>query len=209
MRLVLFRFVLLLAAAPLLFASSASAQITVNHGFKVGVNVTTIRVDEEAQSSIAPYYTTGFVAGAFATFDLLGPVKLRPEALVSRKGLLIGQEGRNGPAILSATYFEVPVLAKLALPTAVSPYLSAGPAFALRITESAQPNEGFRSGNLFRFSDLGLVLATGLDVRTGGRSLSLDVRLTNGVNNVLEGSRLGVDDYSKNRAITITASFGM
>ena len=188
-------------------ASNASAQIVLDYGIMAGATVTTIDVDEEA-ARFTPDYRTGFVLGGFAVFDLLGPVKLRPEVHLSQKGTRVERAGQNNSAALSATYLEIPVLAKLSLPTVFTPHISAGPAFAFRFLESAQ-GEGFRTGNLFRLTDLGVSLGAGLDLRTSARSFSLDVRYTFGFNNVLEGSGLGVDDHSKNRAFSITASVGL
>ena len=187
--------------------SNASAQIVLDYGIMAGATVTTIEVDGQ-EARFTPDYRTGFVLGGFAVFDLLGPIKLRPEAHLSQKGTRVERAGQDDAAVLSATYLEVPVLAKLSLPTIFSPHISAGPAFAFRFLESAR-GEGFRDGNLFRLTDLGVSLGAGFDLRTSARSFSLNVRYTPGLNDVLEGSGLGVDDYSKNRALSITVGVGL
>ncbi|MGI9174600.1 MAG: porin family protein [Rhodothermales bacterium] len=186
---------------------NASAQIVLDRGIMVGATLTTVEVDEET-ARFTPDYRTGFVVGGFAVFDLLGPVKLRPEIHISQKGTRVERDGQDGSAVLSATYLEIPVLAKLSLPTVFTPHVSAGPAFAFRFLESAQ-GEGFQSGNLFRLTDLGVSFGAGLDFRTQARSFSIEVRYTSGLNNVLEGSGLGVNDFSKNRAFSITTSIGL
>ena len=200
---------ILAALFPTLFflVGTASAQIVLDRGIMVGATLTTIEVDEET-ARFTPDYRTGFVLGGFAVFDLLGPVKLRPEVHLSQKGTRIEQAGQDASAALSAIYLEIPVLAKLSLPTVFTPHVSAGPAFAFRFVENAQ-GEGFKTGNLFRFTDLGVSFGAGLDLRTPARSFSLDVRYTSGLNNVLEGSGLGVDDFSKSRAFSITTSVGL
>lgn len=204
MRFVLLALFLLLPPLP----RDVVAQITIDRGFKVGVNTTTIRVDEDA-ARIAPGYKTGFVAGVFAEFEFLGPITLHPEVLLSQKGTQADLIGQNDFVRLSTTYLEIPTLLRLSLPTAFTPYVQAGPAFAIKVAESAQPRDNLRAGNLFRRTDLGLALGAGLDVRSGGRSLSLEVRLTTGLNNVMEGSRLGLDDQSKSRTVSFTAGIGL
>ena len=197
---------LLLVLLP--FARDVAAQITLDRGFKVGVNATTIRVDED-EARIAPHSRTGFVAGVFAEFEFLGPITLHPEALLSQRGTQAELMGQDDFARLSAIYFEVPALVRLGLPTALTPYVEAGPAFAIKVAERARPRDNLRAGTLFRRSDLGLAVGAGLDVRSGGRSLSLGVRLTSGLNNVMEGSRLGLDDQSKSRVLSFTAGIGL
>ena len=141
---------LLLVLLP--FARDVAAQITVDRGFKVGVNATTIRVDED-EARIAPHSRTGFVAGVFAEFEFLGPITLHPEALLSQRGTQAELMGQDDFARLSAIYFEVPALVRLGLPTALTPYVEAGPAFAIKVTERARPRDNLRAGTLFRRSD--------------------------------------------------------
>ena len=186
----------------------AAAQLTLDRGFKLGLNATTVRVDAD-EARVATAYRTGFVAGVYAEFELLGPLTLHPEVLLSQKGATVELLGPGGFARLSAIYIEVPALFRLSLPTPLTPYVVAGPAFAVKATENAEPRDGFRASNLFRRSDLGLAVGAGLDVRTGGRSLSLGVRLTTGLNNVMDGSRLGLDDMSKSHAVSFMAGIGL
>ncbi len=119
---------LLVLAAVVLVAGSASAQLLPSFGVKGGLNFASVDVDDLDVST-----RTGFAAGLFTQLTAPG-LSLQGEVLYTVKGFSEG-------TLLGATeidyrehFIEIPVLAKFSLPLpAISPSVYAGPAVSFPV----------------------------------------------------------------------------
>lgn len=183
--LLLSSFLLLLAARP------AAAQLDVKPGVRAGANVSTIRVDGDADLD----RVTGFHAGAQLLVDPAGPLAFQPEVLYTQKGF--GETVQTFDATVDATtevsYLQVNALGKLQIPVAgpVTPTIFAGPAFAYKLNESFEvdtpsPDIVIEDTEGYKDTDVSAVVGVGVDISAGVSTLMLDVRYDYGLMDVAE-----------------------
>jgi hypothetical protein len=146
---------------------------------------------EESKSRI------GFSVGGFITFNIAKVFAIQFEILYTMKGIKYEGEiiGTTIKAWWELDYLEVPVLAKIIIPTkgGVKPYLFAGPAVALKLSGKMKTEYGGEPGEGdvedMKGTDFGLVIGGGLDFGLGssGRgSLSVDIRYNLGLFSISE-----------------------
>ena len=144
-------------------------------------------------------WKAGVVGGVSFRFPLADNLFLQPEALLSMKGFKEPGDSNS----ITIYYLEMPVLATLRIPTegSVTPFVSAGPALALKLKASVNGNnrqediDGFVKG-----SDFGIVFGVGIDV---GR-FSVEGRYTHGLANTSNDPD-DSDFSAKNRTFAILA----
>ncbi len=146
---------------------------------------------EESKSRI------GFSAGGFITFNIAEVFAIQSEILYTMKGIKYEGEiiGTTIKVWWELDYLEVPVLAKIIIPTkgSVKPSLFAGPAVALKLSGKMKTEYGGEPGEGdiedIKRTDFGLVIGGGLDFGLGssGRgSLSVDIRYSLGLSSISE-----------------------
>lgn len=176
-------------------AASASAQSLGSFsgfGLKGGVTSANLRFDEDDEEG--PDRRTSFSVGAFGTVPLSPLVALQPEVLYIRKGAgssFSDDEIGEFEATTKLDYIEVPVLAKVTLPTAGSlvPSLYAGPYAALAINREVEFEANGESGSedvsdaVKRF-DYGVSFGADVAFTFSGQALTLGARYDLGLANI-------------------------
>ena len=138
----------LAATSGLCFAQS------VESGVKVGANAARLPALElhegPGEAELDAKLRVGLVAGAFIAFNLTERFAVQPEVLFSRKGSRF--EGHTEDplpveASLALDYVEIPVLARLSIPSRGprAAYLLAGPALGFSVGTSFRLNVGGQS----------------------------------------------------------------
>lgn len=154
-------------------------------GVKGGLNVAKLAGDN---SEGAEWRYAG-VFGAFVCFRLNDVLAIQPEALISMKGTqqsaLVDFGGglERVDATLKLTYLEIPVIAKVYVPTQIEmkPYIYAGLAFGIKMGSrerfealgglSVEQDREHTTG-----ADLGMVVGAGFDYKAGSGSALFDLR---------------------------------
>jgi hypothetical protein len=139
---------LLVATSDLCLAQSFES------GIKVGASAARLPALELHEgpggAEIDAEFRVGLVAGAFVAFNITGRWAIQPEVLFSRKGTrLKGHTEDPLPVEASVTldYVEMPVLARLSIPTRGprAAYLLAGPALGFSVATSYRLEIGGQS----------------------------------------------------------------
>lgn len=178
-------------------------------GVKGGVNSATISLDgDDIPESTSK---SGFVGGVFAQFNLGSTFAIRPEGLLSNKGLKISAEGID--ADVTARYIEIPVLlaARLGNEGGIRPQIYAGPVISFESSCKVAAT-GAVSFDLdcsdengidleTKSSDFGGAAGVGLEIPVGALNLIGDARYTFGFSDIAEEDGL----TAKNRAWSFMA----
>ncbi len=197
--------VLLMSIFLLMMSGSGSGAGISSKGFKGGVNIAdfygTNIVDEQEEAKI------GFVAGSFIRYNFSPLFAIQPEILFSMKGAkLLGDQPSYFEEIYVLYYLEVPILAKLTVPTAgtTTPNLFLGPTLAIKLSDEKEINgQVIDDANVTTF-DPGVALGLGLDYRLGYTKLLFEFRYTLGV------QKIDKSDFSfdwKNRVVSFMAGY--
>ena len=170
----------------------AAAQSPVTIGVKGGVNVATLKFDEDNEDVKSK---VGAVAGLFLSKAINDKVGFRVEGLFSQKGAKDAESGED--AKLKLTYVDVPVLLTFG-PASSSDtrfHFFTGPQFSFN-TKAEFEDDGVTedADTLIKGNDLGWVLGAGLEK---GR-ITADARYTLGLSNIFEQG-----DEGKNRVFSV------
>lgn len=169
--------------------------------------------------------------GGSAVLLTAGPVILIAEGYYRQKGArsvaeFNQQVFEEGAAEIGLDYIEIPVLARVNLPTVRQrfvPYLNAGPAFGWKIDcgvrfqeatgaaeQSCDDLEGENLEETLRSYEQGLVVGGGLDIAVlgGVGAVNIDARMTRGLSRINETAEGG---EVRNRAFSLMLgySFGI
>lgn len=163
---------------------------------------------------------TGICAAGFITINIAEMFAIQPEVLYIKKGAKY-EEGINGETAkfwFNLTYLEIPVLAKITVPTqgSVKPFLFAGPAVALKLSTKLKMEVGGDSveveseevNEMLKGTDFGLVIGGGLDIGLGAPgtgSISVDIRYSLGLTNIFDVE--GEDIKVRNGAFSIMVGY--
>ncbi|UCG62067.1 MAG: PorT family protein [Candidatus Zixiibacteriota bacterium] len=214
-----------------MLAASVSSQPTVEIGLKTGLSqgtwsaentgfVSTIRYalsDMDFTDDFAASSRMGFQAGGFVAVSMSKYFSIQPELILIKKGVSVeGSAVREAPSPdaetltyilderISLTYLEIPVLAKLTIPTPgnVRPSVYIGPAFAFNLSGSDDvylsvaieseysdifnEYEGNPDISNLKGSDVGLVFGGDLRIPSGSINWILDVRYTIGTSKLFD-----------------------
>ena len=198
-------YLLVLVAALWLLPTTAQAQFAVKPGVKIGLIGANMDDDlNDAGDEAELDGRTGILAGAFLLIDLPGPFALQPEVFYAQKGTSVNGFGTT-LLKLNVNYIDVPVLIKYQFgPSKLTrPTLFAGPSFSFKMSESLNGEDL----DLFKSSDVSVILGAGIDVGVpGGGMLTFDLRLVQGLSNVLtEDGELEGSLY--NEGLTLSAGY--
>lgn len=177
-------------------------------GIKAGINAADMYGDEVGGTSAI----AGFSGGAWLNFRLADYFSIQPEVLFSTKGSDVdtGLLGETGITEYRFGYLEIPVLAKLHIPTGndLEPNLYAGPEVGFTLYGDANDIE---IDDQVTDAEFGLVFGGGLDLNVAQSSadflqnIGLDLRYTLGLTDAFDVTG---DPDAKNGAFTAAISFG-
>ena len=213
----------------LLPGSGLFAQNGYNYGFRIGMHMADIQVeDDEFSDSYGNRF--GPAIGAFVTIPLNERISVRPELWYLRKGAqasfdfsFFGEDLSFESSFLF-DYIEVPVLFAYTPRTGGNtvPNLFAGPSVGFLTAakykiEAAGESESGNIKSSLKSTDISLIFGGGLDFGIGSRSFVVDIRYMLGLSNILkspidDGFEDGFDEFDngnsdgsiKNKGLTIT-----
>ncbi len=209
---------ILLSGITLAAGTSSHAQ-GISWGFKGGVNMANVGVDEGEELEDS---RMGLALGGFMTIPFSTMFALQWEALYMQKG--DAEEVDGGEVEVNLDYIEVPVLFTATfLPDAsVHPFIYAGPAVAFNVGAEAELSGEDDTGEELSFEvdleddvetiDFGIAVGGGVEFPVGGNALGLEVRYTQGLMdvNASDGDPedfLEEDTELTNQVLSILASF--
>ncbi len=192
----------LACALLLLTVPPANAQ-TIGGGVKAGIDFANIS-SSGGGVSVSPSNRTGFIVGVFADLPVAPHFAIQPEALYVMKGASLALDviGFSGTGTVKFDYLEIPVLAKVSVPTSSEavPYVFAGPTFSFllraKATATGFPDTDVKSD--FKTTDVGIAFGGGVQF---GMFLA-ELRYTLGLTNI-DNTNSGITE--KNRALAIMA----
>jgi hypothetical protein len=157
-----------------LFSSESSAIGITGKGIKIGLNIASVTGDD-----IEIYWKskTGFCVAGFLTIGLNDVFAIQPEVFFSTKGYKSEQE--EDFYVTSLTYLEIPLLAKVFIPTGtkITPNIFVGPSLGLKIGGSVASED-------FKGTDFGLCFGGGIDFAIGTGKFLAELRYTMSLSSV-------------------------
>ena len=184
------------------FCGSALAE-GMTYGLKAGATLSDFSGDIEHNER-----KLGFCGGLFLNYAVNEIFSVQPELLFVMKGTKHEQLENTAYHL---TYFEIPVLVKLSLPTdaAFVPHAFVGPSFGFLMDATEEyTNIENDVKDYFNSLDYGMVVGTGFDFMIGTGRLLLDFRYTFSMTNILEEEENEDDDELKNTGLTIMVGYG-
>jgi len=204
-----------LIALIILPMGTALAQGPAKFGFKLGMSVSSLDIDNDRADWES---RTALAGGGFVAFDLSGIWGLQVEALYVPKGAVTEMIGidENGESVgdfdltYQVNYLEIPILVKISL--GESPlHLLVGPSIALKMSANIKADDVPTLGGDvdkideewedIKSSDFCLVFGAGVGLATGFGEVVFDARYTMGLSDIHEGDSVEV----KNSGFLITA----
>lgn len=214
----------MLLCAWIMIALSASARASEKNlffGVKVGTTFSDLDIGLstgglDIHRDVDTDTRAGLCGGLFASLALTRWFSVQPEVLYSAKGQS-NKEAEGNPGI-KLHYVEVPLLAKLTIPTEtiVSPNLFFGPSMAFKVDARLKGSDlSVDIGDYIKTMDIGLVFGGGLDFALRSLKLTVDARYTLGLRDIgdLPGELYaslpkGSDIDFKNRTISLMFGLG-
>jgi hypothetical protein len=150
------------------------------YGIKGGLNFANLSGDVE-DKYLKPASKTTFMFGGFATTEMGKYLCIQPEVYYAMKGAKADDDKLD--IELKLTYIEIPVLAKLVIPTpgAITPSIFVGPVADLLLSaEISSGNFDVDIKDNVMKIDAGLVVGAGVDINAGKGKFILDGRYTSG-----------------------------
>ncbi|MFH1374115.1 MAG: porin family protein [bacterium] len=187
-------------------ATASSAQNRIETGVKAGVNFANRFGDIHPQD-----WKTGFCGGGFVAFYVNDIFAIQPEVLFSMKGSKWTRPSTFGDERITVklNYWEIPVLAKLALPTqsTIRFTLFAGPSLGIKLSAKARVESpaGTKTEDIeeIKKTEFGVAFGVGVDLRRGKNTLTFDVRYTHGLTTI--------DEYNmcedKNKVVSLMVGY--
>ncbi len=190
----------------------------VKGGIKLGVSSAKFHSDDladlEALLGLDSKSRIGLCAGGFITFNITEMFAIQPEVLYTMKGAKYESEifGETLKIWINLAYLEIPVLAKIIVPTPgrVKPSIFAGPVFALKLSSKIKFEALGQSSEEdienMKGREFGLIIGAGLDFGFGALGkgkMTLDIRYNLALSKIydVEGNDL------KNGAFSLMVGF--
>jgi len=168
-------------------------------GLKIGLNITDYYgsdITDNDQST-----RTGLLAGGFLTYKVNSLFSIQPEIFLSMKGgsRLASYEVES----YRLYYLEIPILAKLTVPTAgpATPNFFVGPAIALKLGSQRKEVDPSSINNEIKNVDYGFVIGMGIDYEIGYRQFLFELRYHLGTRSIYENIDL------KNRTVSLIIGY--
>ena len=167
-------------------------------GVKIGLNSAKLHGDdvEDFEDMLGAGFDSklGFCFGGFVTFSLHEMFAIQPEVLYTMKGAKM-EESVMGETLyvwVNLNYLEIPVLAKLQIPTQgnIKPSIFVGPALGIKVSAKAKAEYAGETEEEdiedMKSTDLGLVIGGGVDFGLGKGMITVDLRYTLGLATISE-----------------------
>jgi hypothetical protein len=205
------RAVVILLSITLYFTLPASAQL-MSMGLKGGVNLSTASIDA-AGTALDAGSRQSFHGGAVINYSFSPTFSIQAEALIGGKGFEPDESGTGVTSELDLSYFSMPLLAMVSLPTPngiATPRVFAGPAFGLRARCNLMPQVADPlqftdcDANLSKTIDLGLVFGGGVRLGKGASGFTIDVSYDYGLANISDSNN---DVSVYNRSLSLSLGF--
>jgi hypothetical protein len=192
-------------------APAAAAQFTI--GAKGGANFSNLSVTENGGDPEVPYGSRkGLLLGATAGLSVAPWLAFQLEGRYSQEGTQQTDDGIT--ALLRLSYVDVPLVARVLIPTGespVRPYLFAG-GFVGFETDCGVKTSGAVSVELDcetadvgrQSTDYGVVFGAGTDVRLGPGAVTLDIEYSLGLRNMAAAQNSG---EAHSRVFAFTAGY--
>ena len=207
-----------LFAIAFLIPFSISAQLEL--GFRVGVNMAELNVDELVANPLDFSQNQGIQVTGIFNFQLGKLFSIQPELGFAQKGYQFMMEGGDYQELLS-NYFEMPVLAEVGIPIGnkLQIFADAGPnisyllsakesIFDADINELSTESIDFDLREEFERLDFGMNLGGGFSLRFGRSRLRFDARYNLGLNEVLAiDSPQSAINLAKNRVTNFSVGY--
>ena len=202
---------LLVLGLALYLASSTLQAQNIQLGAKAGMAITNFVGDRDTEFDAKMNFVGGFPLSYPINRNLL----LTPEILYAAKGAdaLATVDGVPLELSFSVIYLEFPLLAKYVLSPRkrVSPILTAGPVVSWNIDARVRFNavgsdvEFNERDDSIKTLDYGVAVGGGVDFSWDLRRITLEVRYTRGVSNLIDDD----DDPKHNGVVSLTAGVGL
>ena len=204
--------ILIGAVALILLLPNSSLAKGITGGLKIGMNSADLHgetmkeLEEELGEELKSKW--GLCAGGFIRFNISETFAIQPEVLYTMKGAKF-EETILGETLMkfemNLSYFEIPVLIKLMIPTAggIKPSLFAGPALAIKLSGKTKLEYAGETEELdiekMKDTDFGLIIGAGVDF---GR-LTVDLRYVLGLTAIEEEAEF----ETKNGVISLLVGY--
>jgi hypothetical protein len=204
----------------LLLPNSSLAQ-EIRGGLKLGLNMANIHgADVDTWENVTRESwgsKIAFCFGGYLTFKIADIFAIQPEVFYTMKGSKLETTylGETYKEKVKLSYLEIPVLAKIIIPTqsSVKPCLFAGPALAIKLSskdwyEIAGESHEDDISDYVKGTDFGLVMGGGLDFGLGAANkgkITVDLRYTLGLTQIVNVEGLTFD--VKNGAFSLMIGY--
>jgi len=197
-------FGLMLGSIMLCVASSLFAE-GMTFGVKGGLNMAKVTGDDVEEAD----WKMGGVGGVFLTYAISEIFSVQPELLFSMKGSK--ETFADTTYSYKVNYIEIPLLAKVYLPTEgkIKPHLFAGPAIGILLSAKATSDPGDEEIDFkdeTKSTDFGFLAGAGVEYKMESGSVLFDVRYEVGLTTIDKGDGEAAD--IKNSAISFMAGYG-
>jgi hypothetical protein len=186
---------------------SPAAAVSTKGGIKLGLNFSNFpKVAGETDWQVK----TGFVAGGCLSFNLFEFFAIQPELLFSWKGAQYREETSEHiyEQIISLTYIDLPVLAKLTVPldSKYRPFIYAGPYFGLKLSATSRITIETATDYIDQETkldsaktwDRGLVYGGGIQISLSGGTFVMEARYA-----MSSASVFNVGTEKKNKVVSV------
>jgi len=212
------RLIILTVAFVLMFAMSSFAfePGLTGYGLKAGVNMANFSGDDVDIEGADKKMRLGFSAGGFVTYSISEMFALQPEVFYTMKGAKY--EAEDGDVTFKYDYLEIPVLAKVTIPTEgnIAPNLFIGPALAINLSAKAKADVdigGYEAGveldvkDWTKSTDFGLVFGAGVDIGMPHSAITVDGRYVLGLATTHEAEEGEEEEDIKNGVISFMVGY--
>jgi len=192
--------VTLIIVAVLLLLGSMPADAQFHVGLMGGLNYSNLKAQEDNPFDANPddfKKLTVSAMGAVLDIELHKYLSLRIEPMYLQKGSSY-EEPNDEKVLYKLSYFEMPFFLKVAYPTAVTPYIIAGPTFGFLLSAEAEVEMGEITGvadvkEIAESTDFGFGIGAGVSYDFSKFSVFLEGRYLIGRKNVNKGGQVDMD----------------
>ena len=211
------RVIIITLAIVLVFAMSSFAfeRGVTGYGMKAGLNLANFTGDDaDAGEGEDKKARMGFAAGGFVTYGITEMFAVQPELLYTMKGAKYEWDG--GSETVKFDYLEIPVLAKVSIPTEgnIGPHFFIGPSLGIllgaknKVEIDGEDPEGLAGDHDVKdetkSTEFGLVFGAGVDIGMPHSAITIDGRFGLGLTGTCEDYTYETYDEETMEMVTVT-----